>query len=167
MVGRFSLALLAVTGCTTPEMLAFASAGPAKPLGASLADETGVAGQLVFGADGAGTHLSYRHAGDTQEVALGFDVTHVEDVSRTLTVYVRAALNLIEWDRVGTDDGAGTLGPTFEVGLCTRTDGFLGRAGPGLTLSLSAARDVRFNDRDDNFVSVQIGFGAIVAKHHY
>jgi len=138
---------LVLGGCHFPSILALAGSGPTMPVGDALAQDSGFAVQTVLGVDNVAVHTHFRRAGETQELALGLGGFHVGAVGKNLVGYTRFAVNLIEWDRVGMDDGAGILGPTLEAGIGTPV---------GLCVSVAAARDLRFNDPDDTFVGVTV-----------
>lgn len=145
-------ALAMLGGCTIPSVLVGATGGPAIPVGDSLAREVGGGAQYVAGVAGVATHVTYRRADETQQVSLGTGWFGVQQLSRTVALYQRLAFNLIEWDRVGDDDGAGIGGTTFELGIAAQ-----GRARIGTCLSVSAERDFRFNDPDDTFIGINVG----------
>ena len=160
----------AFAGCVTPSALGEISLGPVHPVGDALASD-GMELRLAAGIGdpgrdtgsgvhlepngGRGVHLTYRSAGITQELALGLHLYGVQALGKHAAMFVRLGANLLEWDRVGTDDGAGLAGPSFELGFGSNMI-------PNLCVVASAARDLRFNDRDDTFVGVSLGLCAIV-----
>lgn len=150
----------AFAGCVTPSALGEISLGPVHPVGDALASD-GMELRLAAGIGepgldtGSGVHLTYRSAGITSELALGLHLYGVQALGKHAAMFVRLGANLLEWDRVGTDDGAGLAGPSFELG-------FGSNMLPNLCVVASAARDLRFNDRDDTFVGVSLGLCAIV-----
>ncbi|MDX2093785.1 MAG: hypothetical protein SFX73_38465 [Kofleriaceae bacterium] len=150
--------LLVLGGCHTPSAMASVGFGPTLPVGDSLAHDVGISMHAVAGIDDGGMHATYRRVGDTQELALGFSAFSVKGVSKDLAAFMRIGINIIEWDRVGNDDGAGVLGPSLELGI---------GQGAGMCFSVTASRDLRFNDRDDTFVGMNASFCALAERKHF
>jgi hypothetical protein len=160
MLHAAMIASVALVGCATPSALGEASLGPVHPLGDALASD-GIQLRLAAGIEGGaknrgkGMHLTYRSAGITSELALGLHAYALGSITKHTAMFVRVGVNLIEWDRVGTDDGAGLAGPSFEVGIGSNRSG-------SVCVVASAARDLRFDDRDDTFLGVSLGMCAII-----
>lgn len=147
MARLLSLAVL-LGACTTPSLVGMVGGGPTVPVGDGLATEPGIELHAVEGVGDIGVHISYRRAAPTQELAAGLSWFHVGALTRRYVgpkAFVRLGVNLLEWDRVGMDDGAGIGGPSFEIGV-----------GQLLCVSAMASRDFRFNDRDDTFLGVNL-----------
>lgn len=155
-------AAVAASGCTTyrtPSALAQATVGWAHPWTQRTAsDGTSLDVAVGFGDPGhnggAGAGISFRRAGETQELALSLHRYDLFPIGKRFAMFDRISVNLIEWDRVGTDDGGGIGGPSFELGFGSTTG--------GPCLVASARRDFRFNDRDDTFLGLSVGLCAIV-----
>lgn len=149
--------LLLGLGCRVPSVMVAQTVGPVMPVDDGAASGPGFAVQTVAGVDDGGAHVHFHRAGGTQELAFGLDVFHVASLGTQGAAYVRLGVNLIEWDRVDTDDGAGVLGPTFEIGVSRAP----------VCVSLSASRDFRFNDPDDTFLGVNVGMCNVAPAHKY
>lgn len=140
----------------TPSVLAEATVGVAQPIAEEpsstggeirLAGARGSPGQN----QGTGVHVTFRRAGTTQELAFGLHRYQLwGDDGWPAAVFVRGGINLLEWDRVGGDDGLGLAGLSLQAGI-----GRNGKAGPCAVVTIN--RDFRWNDPDDTFVGVAIG----------
>lgn len=154
------LALASLLGaCTTPSFAGLVGGGPTVAVGDGLATESGVELHAVEGVGDVGVHLSYRRAAPTQELAAGLSWFQVGALTRKLIgpkAFVRLGINLLEWDRVGMDDGAGFGGPSIEIGV-----------GQLVCVSALASRDLRFNDRDDTFVGVNVSVCGLAEKKRW
>jgi hypothetical protein len=103
------------------------------------------------GPAGSGLQLTTRAGEDSSEVAMGFHVYAVAKSDNGIGAFGRINLNLLEWDRVGTDDNIGSLGPAFQLGV-----------GFGVfCIVATASRDVRLFHPDDTFVGVSFGLCGI------
>lgn len=149
---------LVLGACTTPSVMGMFGGGPVFPVGDSLAEDVGVEMKAMVGVDDGGGHLSLRRAGDTQEVAIGTSGFHIAPLTKNLLWFFRLGVNFLEWDRVGTDDGAGIGGTTIELGI---------GQGAGMCASLTATRDFRFNDRDDTFFGVNASLCGLHPRKYY
>ncbi len=157
------LPLGVAVGCTLPTMtrseLFELSAGVVHPVTDDGADADGVALRVVAGTGARGedhgveVHLGLRSAGDTMELGYGLGRYAVGELG-PLGAFLYLGVNLLEWDRVGTDDGAGLGGTTFAVGVGPSR-------GNGPCLVASTSYDLRFNDPDDLFVGASLGWCVI------
>ena len=104
---------------------------------------------------GSGMHIAFRKTGPSQELAVGIDSYQVWDLG-LVAFFGRAGINVLEWDRVGADDGVGTGGLSLEIGVGLSTR-------PGPCLTIVGERDFRFGHRDDTFIGVALGACSAVA----
>ncbi len=157
------IATLAAGGCVsyrTPSMFAQATAGWAHPWTKHTSSD-GMSLDLAVGVgepghnSGGGGGFSFRSTGDTQEVALSLHHYEIIPLGKRFAMFGRVSVNLIEWDRVGSDDGGGIGGPSFELGF-----GANGTGSPCIVAS--ARRDFRFGDRDDTFLGISVGLCALI-----
>lgn len=155
---RFAPLALVLGACTTPSLLGLFGGGPAFPVGSSLAEDVGLELKAVAGIADRGGHVTFRRAGETQELAIGVSSYHVESLGKDLAAFFRIGVNMLEWDRVGTDDGAGIGGTTLEIGI---------GQGAGMCFSVQAQRDFRFNDRDDTFIGVNASVCGLAPREYY
>jgi hypothetical protein len=148
-----TLALLLVCGCFRSG-LAELSGGYARSWsGEEDGFQVRLAGGVGEGSDGGGGVQLAARTGDTSsEVAIGM---HAYGAGATgpLAMFGRLTVNLLEWDRIGTDDNIGLFGPAVQYGIT-------GRNG-GPCLVVSASRDVRINYDDETYVGVSIGACAV------
>lgn len=150
---------LAATGCSfhTPSVVGQATVGWAHPWTQRTSSD-GTSVEVALGAGdpgrntGIGGGFSFRRTGETQELAISLHHFVLVPIGKQAAMFGRLSVNLLEWDRVGTDDGAGIGGPSFEIGIGTN----------GPCLVASARRDFRWNDRDDTFVGLSVGFCALI-----
>lgn len=162
-LGALAAAALASSGCATyrtPSMFAQATAGWAHPW-ATHTSSDGASVDIALGAGdpgnngGVGGGFSFRRTGDTQELAISLHHYEIIPLGKTFAMFGRLSVNILEWDRVGTDDGGGIGGPSFALGI-----GANGTGSPCLVAS--ASRDFRFNDRDDTFLGISVGLCALI-----
>ena len=140
-------ATLLLAGCFRSS-LGEVSAGYAR---AWSGEDDSFAARVAVGAGdydgGSGLQVAVRTGEDSAELALGLHFYRILFDENHVGIFLRGGFDLIEWDRVGSDDSIGGLGPSLHAGVIVA----------GACVVASVSRDLRLSHADDTFVGISVG----------